>query len=1312
MRNLAETIEHAELAAAVEQASDGIVITDTNGNIRYVNPAFTALTGYSNKEAFGKNPRVLKSGVHSEKFYADLWNTILAGEVWQGEVTNRRKDGAHYCEKMRITPIKDEQGAITGHIAIKHDVTAEQALQSAQAFLAAIVENSGDAIVAVTSERVILTWNRGAEELFGFTAQQAIGQHMSLFVPPDRLASMLQCTEQALQGQSLKNWEGIGQRADGRRIHVAVTVSPVRNGEGKVIAITSVFRDITARHESEQQLRESEERFRAVFDSAPVGMHVTGQDGRFLQANAAYCQIVGYSEKELLAKTWMELCHPDDLADALQIRRHFWESPTDIAKVEKRLVHRDGSFVWCSFRVSSVAAADGVRSLAVFHVEDITERKRSKDALEESEARFRNMADSCPSMMWVTGPKGKVEFINRAYREYFNTTCEEISAGKWELKLHPDDAHAYVTAFESAVRERGQYRADARVLRPDGEWRYFGSYAEPRFSPSGEFLGHVGLSADTTDRKRAELALRESQEFAQATMDALSSYLCVLDETGTLIAVNQRWKDFEQANRNKWPGRIESSSGANILGVGANYLAVCDQAEGPEAAQAAEFAEGIRQVMRGERARHIQEYPCDSTQEKRWFAGTVSRFTFDDKPRIVVEHMDITRRKRAALALESSEEKFRQLAGNISEAFWMINATGTECLYISPAYEHIWGRTCASLYAQPMDWMNAIHPDDREQVQDNFRRQLQGEKLASEYRITTPEGLEKWICDRAFPIRNENGEVIRIAGIAEDITERKHLQQEMMRALKDAGDANRAKSRFLANMSHEIRTPMNGVIGMNQLLLLTPLTPEQRRYVDVAQSSGRALLTLIDAILDLSKIEAGKIVLEQSRFEPIRVVEEVVQLMRVLASAKGLSIESRDSSKCPNWVCGDAHRLRQVLTNLCANAIKFTHHGGVTVDVELESLSDSVATIRFSVTDTGIGIPADLLPALFAPFVQADSTTTRRFGGTGLGLAISKQLVELMRGRIGVDSREGQGSTFWFTAAFQCSVEGELQTGIGRQLKSPGALDAANPQGRGQRILIAEDNSTNREVILAQLTKMGYQAEAVCNGSEAVKAAQRGKYDLVVMDCEMPVMDGFEATARIHAIHPMMPIIALTANAMVTDRERCFSEGMDDYLVKPVELSQLAEVLAKWIPTSTSLTQAPIPPRRSSESSAVVFDGDSLLQRLMGDRELARNILIGFLQDAPSQLKNLQSRLDKADTPGLKLLAHTLKGSAATVGANALCASAKAMEAEVMSGNLDGCRGLLAQAIEHFDRFRVKLEDDGWVSKKDWSTEIEEACDV
>jgi CheY-like chemotaxis protein/HPt (histidine-containing phosphotransfer) domain-containing protein len=490
----------------------------------------------------------------------------------------------------------------------------------------------------------------------------------------------------------------------------------------------------------------------------------------------------------------------------------------------------------------------------------------------------------------------------------------------------------------------------------------------------------------------------------------------------------------------------------------------------------------------------------------------------------------------------------------------------------------------------------------------------------------------------------------------------------------------------------------------------TTLTPEQRNYAEVAQTSGRTLLALIDNILDISKIEARKIVLENLTFSVRQTIADVVQLLWVQAKTKDLTFDSRISREIPALLRGDAHRLRQVLTNLAANAIKFTERGEVTLRVAIESQSDDKATLCFSITDTGIGIRPEQASGLFSPFVQADDSTTRKYGGTGLGLAISKQLVEMMGGKIGVESSPGQGSTFWFTAVFERAPEPALPAIAERlpnylqkpaneatdgAIRTPGGVMG---QGRQARILVAEDNAINRAVALAQLEKLGYQGTAVANGREAVAALQTGGHALVLMDCEMPGMDGYEATHLIRGSeNSHIPIIALTASAMAGDRERCIREGMDGYLSKPVDLEHLAEVLAKWVhgPDSRGLDERA--EQILSKQTAALFDSENFLQRLMGDRGLAEVIIRGFVGDFPSQLNRLRQRVHEADTPGALRQAHTLKGSAATVSAGRLRAIAIKMERAARAGELNHVGEFLPRADEEFEAFKSTLQHAGWL---------------
>lgn len=603
--------------------------------------------------------------------------------------------------------------------------------------------------------------------------------------------------------------------------------------------------------------------------------------------------------------------------------------------------------------------------------------------------------------------------------------------------------------------------------------------------------------------------------------------------------------------------------------------------------------------------------------------------------------------------------------------------------YTNPAEDEMFGYLPGELIGQHVTVLNTKPPEENMRMVSEVISQLQHKGFwHGEFENRRKNGLAFVTDARISSFVNQAGEKFWVC-VQEDITDRKRIEAALVQAKEEAETANQAKSQFLANLSHEIRTPMNGILGMIDLALDTDLTDEQHEYIRLIRSSALSLLTVMNDLLDFSRLEAGKMVVESTPFDVRESLADMMAGLRVGAERKGLAFSYKVLPEVPEWVVGDPGRIRQVLMNLAGNAIKFTERGSVEVIVScldypsFPEEEKNFRTLRFSVRDTGIGIPQDRQQKIFDAFSQADASTTRRFGGTGLGLTIVSQLVALMGGTVSVESTEGVGSLFCCTV--RVGYPARMET-------SYTALPVASAVLDGLRILVVEDNPTSRYFMLALLKRRGCRVEEAENGEVALAALCASSYDLVFIDVEMPIMDGLETARRIRAQESENAkktcLIALTAHATTDDRERCLKAGMDGYLSKPLDMEKLLEQIRIFIPEAPSRML----PERPGDME--------LPEQIAESPELLRPMLSLFLEESPRTLETLHSAIAKGDSEQVRYAAHTLKGMSKHFGAETVAGLADRLERMGKEGDLQEAIFTFRLLSEAMEKLAAWMQDE------------------
>jgi two-component system sensor histidine kinase/response regulator len=1066
-------------------------------------------------------------------------------------------------------------------------------------------------------------------------------------------------------------------------------------------------------------------------------------------------------------------------------------------ELEVELVRPDGAHRVCVAR--GEASLDEyhrvIKVQGTFH--DITELKNLSRELQKSHDLLNSLSRQIPGFIYQLRffPDGRscLPYASEAVRDLFELAPEDVreDASKMFATVHPDDREGLMTSLRESARTQHPWKHEWRVVLRTGV-RWTEACAQPQLLEDGSVLWH-GYHSDITERKQLE----EELKLARFTVDNIEDAVHWVQPDGRLWNVNSA------------ACRMLGYSHEEITRLSLPDLEPELRIETWEERWIALKKRGTLRLRSTNLHKDGREIPVEITAHYLNFNGMEYNWA-------IVR--DITEQVQTERATERLQ---RAILDNLPMLAWLVDTEG-HFEMVNEAFAGHCGLPVNAIVGRTAS--EVMGPEEADVCKG-----INGQSIATrrqtraEVALRTPRGTA-WRLIQAMPRFDEHGKVVGTTGISQDISERKRYEQELVQAREAADAASRAKSGFLANMSHEIRTPMNGIIGMNQLLLDTLLDPRQRRFAEVVRDSATSLLQVLDDILDWSKIDAGKMILESVDFDLRAMVESIIDLFAARAQQKGLEITCFIAPDAPTALRGDPLRLRQVLINLLGNAVKFTAKGAVSLWVELDEHGDS-PRLRFEVTDTGIGIAESCRPLLFKPFSQADSSTTRHFGGTGLGLSLVQRLVAMMRGQVSFESREGHGSTFWFTATFErqpgvvhprplslgghrvlvvdgnatsrkflcnllrfwscdcesvagiqdavkrlrassanrpfevvlidpagagiashdavkelrlpslpglaviefvplsrigeappavpfdglvCRVakpvkQGELGNCLATVLgygPAPGSQPAVLPPGapslkppREQyRLLLVEDNATNQEVAVAVLETLGYRLiEVAWNGREALDVLARTDFDLVLMDCQMPELDGYEATRLIRkASTPVrnhtVPVVAMTAHGLQGDRTKCLEAGMNDYLVKPIRREVMEQVLDHWLAASTQ-------PRLPQGPAETIFDRDDLLSRLMGNRSLAHRVVSRFLADMPQQLLALSEAISSADAANARMAAHSIKGAAANVGGAQLRKAAQTMEALGEAGKLAEVRELLPELADQWERFRAETEE-------------------
>ena len=1136
-------------------------------------------------------------------------------------------------------------------VGVATDITAqkqgEAALRESDELFRAAFDHSAIGVSVVNLAGRWIKVNEALCQIVGYSREEMLGKTFHELTHPDDAAEDESRVRTLLSGEAQSfQMEKRYFHRNGRIVWIRLTTSLMRDESGRPAYFVSQVEDISTSRQMRQSLEASEIRTRLFAEFAPAAVAMFDRDMRYIVASRRWSEDYGLAGREIIGRSHYEIF--SEVPEAWKVvHQRCLAGATEVCEADL-FVRAGGHRQWLSWRVQPWYAATGEVGGIVIFTEDITKQREVADRLALSEERFRQLADSAPVGIYQGDLTGHCFYVNPKYCEIAGITADQAMGLGYQNAFHPEDLPRMLKEFLTAAAAGREFVCDCRFLRPDGSTRWVLSRASPYRDVQGNIVGYVGTNEDVTKQRRAAAVLQESLERFRTLTENAPVGIYISDNEGACSYVNQRWSQLtglsaEDAYGDGWSQALHPDDRARMYAAWAEITR-----DGSNASMEYRFMhkDGTVIWVSGHAVARR-----DAAGQRIGYLGTITDITAIKEAEARIQH--------ASLALEQQKFALDQ------HAIVAITDTRGAITYVNDKLCALSGYTRAELIGQNHRLLNSGH-HPREFFLEMYGTITRGEVWHGEIRNRARNGKFFWVATTLVPLKGKDGRLEQYIAIRADITGLKETEQELKVARDHALDASRLKSEFLATMSHEIRTPMNGIIGMTELLMDSPLSDDQRQMGQIIGTSAESLLTIINDILDFSKIEAGKIRMTMADFDLRQLVDDTLAILALRAATKGLELECDLDPALPAFLQGDAGRIRQVLMNLAGNAVKFTEKGGVVVRLRTEPAAPGRFAFRLEVQDTGIGITPDQQSRLFQPFTQADGSTTRRFGGTGLGLAISRQLVELMGGIVGVESEPGRGSIFWFQL--------DLAIAVPQAAPVPVAVVPALSlvAGRRGRVLAAEDNETNQILLHLLLEKLGVEHDIVFDGQMAIDQLRRNEYLLVLMDCQMPGLDGYDATRQIRRgiageRNLLVPVVALTANAMAGDREKCLAAGMGEYLSKPIRLENLRELLAKYgvavqpdaekpaagRPAGLAApgpAAAPLP--RPADLSLDPIQVEQL-RELPGRHRptLLEDLAAAALQSLPAELSGLRAFAIRRQSEALAQAAHRLAGTCANLGA-------------------------------------------------------------